>query len=104
MERYLVLYRTSTSAEEQMAGNDPEQAAAGMEAWMAWAARAGDAIVDLGTPLAPVGTPQGDGYVGGYSILQAADDEGVLAVLEGHPHTAWGGTIEIHRALALPGV
>jgi hypothetical protein len=49
--KYLVLYRSTMSAEEQMSQNNPEQGQAGMDAWMAWAQQASDAIVDLGAPL-----------------------------------------------------
>ncbi len=51
MARFMVLYRSQFSAEEQMANADPAQAQAGMEAWMTWAKEAGDAVVDLGMPL-----------------------------------------------------
>src|SRR5213595_1202728 len=49
--RFLVLYRARMTAAEQMAQGSPEQAQAGMDAWMAWAQRAGEAIVDMGSPL-----------------------------------------------------
>ena len=51
MNKYVVLYRASTSAADQMANATPEQMQAGMDAWMSWSQRAGSAIVDLGTPL-----------------------------------------------------
>jgi len=88
-----------------MALGNPEQAQAGMDAWMAWAQKAGDAIVDLGTPLEVVETGGDVGDpIGGYSILQAESDQALAAVLDGHPHVVWGGTIEITRALPLPGM
>ena len=101
MTKYLVLYRSSQSTLDQMAQATPEQADAGMQEWMAWAGRAGDAVVDLGTPLTPVSEVQGDS-VGGYSILEAESDDAVNAVLDGHPHAAQGGTIEVHRFLDMP--
>jgi len=102
---YLVLYRSKLTAAEQMAQGTPEQAQAGMEAWTAWAARAGDAVVDLGTPLQVVdsGGDTGD-PVGGYSILQAESNDALAKVLDGHPHTATGGTIETLEVLAVPGM
>ncbi len=105
MTKYLVLYRATMSAAEQMSQNDPDQAQAGMEAWMAWANRAGDAVVDLGSPLGVV-EPGGDGGdpIAGYSILQAESAEALAAVLDGHPHTSWGGTIETLEMLAMPGM
>lgn|SRR4051812_9502975 len=105
MTKFLVLYRSATTAAEQMAGSSPEQAQAGMDAWMSWAQRAGDAIVDLGTPLQVV-EPGGDtgDPVGGFSILQAEDAEALVKVLDGHPHAAMGGTIEVLEFLPMPGM
>jgi hypothetical protein len=103
--KYLVLYRSKMTADEQMAQSTPEQAQAGMEAWMTWAGQAGDAIVDLGTPLAVVeaGGDSGD-PIGGYSILQAESHEALAEVLAGHPHLAMGGTIETLEFLSMPGM
>ena len=105
MAKYLVLYRAKTTAAEQMAAGTPEQAQAGMDAWMAWAQRAGDAVVDLGAPLTVV-EPAGDAAdpIGGYSVLQADDAAALEKVLDGHPHTATGGTIQILEFLPMPGM
>ena len=43
MAKFIALYRSSTSAQEQMPKVTPEQAQAGMEGWQAWAAIAADA-------------------------------------------------------------
>ena len=105
MAKFLVLYRAKTTAAEQMSTGTPEQAQAGMEAWMAWAQRAGDAVVDLGSPLNVVESA-GDAAdpIGGYSVLQADDADALGKVLDGHPHTAMGGTIEILEFLPMPGM
>ena len=105
MTKYLILYRSPASAAEQMAGATPEQAQAGMDAWMTWAQKAGDAVVDLGAPLGVV-EPGGDAGdpVGGFTILQADSADAVRGVLDGHPHAAMGGTIEILEFLAIPGM
>jgi hypothetical protein len=104
MTKYLVLYRSTVSAAEQMSQNDPAQAEAGMKAWMEWAHRAGDAVVDLGSPLGVV-EPGGDAGdpIGGYSILQAGSADELAALLRDHPHTAWGGTVETLQMLSIPG-
>ncbi len=105
MTTYLILYRQTVTAAEQMAASTPEQAAEGMQAWMAWAQRAGEAVVDLGAPLQVVDAGGDAGApVGGYSIMQAAGIGALRAALEGHPHTAWGGTIEILETLPMPGM
>lgn len=105
MTKYLVLYRSKTSAAEQMSQTTPEQAQAGMQAWMDWANSAGDAVVDLGSPLGVLDAG-GDGGdpIGGYSILQADSPEALAAVLDGHPHTSWGGSIQTLEMLAMPGM
>jgi hypothetical protein len=58
--KYLVLYRSTMTAEEQMSQNNPEQAQAGMDAWMAWAQQAGTPSSTLVPHLAwsrPAETP-----------------------------------------------
>jgi hypothetical protein len=108
MTKFMVLYRSQMSAREQMAAGTPEQAQAGMDAWMTWAGKAGDAIVDLGSPLADagqVGPPLSESeHVTGFSILQADSAEALTAILDGHPHLEMGGTIEILEFLPIPGV
>lgn len=49
MTRFLVLYRSAVSAEEQMAKADPDAGAATMQAWLDWNARAGRTVLDLGS-------------------------------------------------------
>lgn len=98
MSKYLLLYRADQSAAEQMAQSTPEQQAAGMEAWMAWFGKAGDAIIDGGAPLTG-----GDVTVCGYSVVQAENEAAVKSLLEGHPHLEMG-TIDVQEFVALPGM
>lgn len=98
MTKYLLLYRADRTAAEQMAQSTLEQQQAGMEAWMAWFGHAGSAIVDGGSPVGG-----GDGTIGGYSILEAADEAAVQALLKGHPHLEIG-TIDVHPFLPMPGM
>ena len=77
---------------------------------MAWAAKCGDGLVDLGTPLgggqklSKSESSPSDKSVIGYSILQAEDIEGAKALLAGHPHLDWtdGCKIEVHESMPLP--
>src|SRR4051794_41969849 len=62
MAKFMVLYRSSASASEQMAAGTPEQAQAGMEAWMKWAGSTGSALLDLGSPLNQVATVGNGGF------------------------------------------
>ena len=105
MTKYLILYRSSSSARDMMSQASPEEAKAGMDAWMTWAQAAGPAVVDLGSPLAPnTATPSGTDQVGGFSILEADSPQALEALLADHPHKAQGGTIESFEFLAMPGM
>ena len=108
MAKYLVLYRSKVSAAEQMEGASPEDAQAGMEAWMQWAGKVGDAMVDMGSPLQTVATVGGSddsAYIGGFSILEADSTEAAKALVDGHPHLMSPGdpSIEVLEFLPLPG-
>ena len=104
MEKYLVLYRSTMTSGEEMAGLSSEEMQAEMDAWMAWGTDAGDALVDWGSPTQPTSDddPGPAGWIGGYSILQAEDLAEVQAVLATHPHQR-AGTIEILAMLPMPG-
>ena len=110
MAKYMVLYRSSTPPRDQMANLSPEQAKAGMEAWMTWAGKAGSAIVDLGSPLGAVGSVGKAGPsgwpIGGFSILEADSVDGVKKVLDDHPQLSMPGeaSIEILEFLPVPGM
>jgi hypothetical protein len=97
MTKFLVLYRADASAAEQMANATPEQQQAGMQAWMEWFDKAGDAVVDGGSPV------QSDSGIGGYSVLQAESRDALDTILEGHPHTMIG-TLEVCEFLTMPGM
>lgn len=111
MPRYLILYRSTVPAAEQMASSTPEQAQEGMQMWMQWAAAAGPALVDLGSPLghsriepggsdAQPGTP-----IGGFSVLEADSPDKVAKLLAGHPHLqSPGAAIEVLEQLPPPGM
>jgi hypothetical protein len=94
-----------------MANADPDQAKASMDAWMAWNADAGSAVVDLGSPLThattvPSGTsPRGGLHVGGYSLMEADSVDSLRATLADHPHLqAPDAAIEVHEVLTIPGM
>ena len=110
MKKYIVTYHAPAEALASMANVSPEEAAKGMEPWMAWAEKCGDKLVDMGTPLMggqklnPDGTANNsDRQVCGYSILQADNMDDAKSLLQGHPHLAWTGgcEIEIHETMPL---
>ena len=109
MAKFMILYRAPMSAREQMAGATPEQMKAGMDAWMTWAGKAGDAVVDLGAPLGystHVASAAAAGEdVCGYSILQANSAQDITNILDGHPHLEMpGNSIDVLEQLSMPGM
>jgi hypothetical protein len=106
MTKYLILYRSLMSAADQMGATTPEEREAVMGQWMAWGAEAGEALVDFGQPTMPTSDadPGPAGWIGGYSIMQAADLDTLARILASHPHTAMGGTIEVLEMLQMPGM
>jgi type IV secretory pathway TrbL component len=112
MKKFLVLYESTVPASEQMKSATPEQAKAGMDAWMSWAGRAAGGIVDMGSPVATAGKltgptqiATGNSQVGGYSILQAESKDALMDVLKDHPHfRSPGASIEVFEFLPMPGV
>jgi hypothetical protein len=105
MAKFMVLYRSTDSAREMLANSTPEQMKEGMDAWMTWAGKAGDAVVDLGAPLAPTGAGGGGEGISGFSIMQADSATALAGVLDGHPHLfVPGNTIEVLEFLPMPGM
>ena len=111
MKKFLILYHAPISAREMMAKATPDQAKAGMNAWMAWAAKAGDAIVELGSPVGnsrnvnQTSVQGNDTSVVGYSVLQGNSQEAVTELLKDHPHLRQPGfSIEVFQSLAMPGM
>lgn len=112
MTKYLLLYNSPVSAEDQIANASPEEGQAGMEAWNTWAGRAGSAIIDFGSPVQAAGTVGATGggvggdreHVGGFSILEADSADALRGLLEDHPHLMLdGASIEFFEFLELPG-
>ncbi len=112
MKKFMVLYHAPIDALEQTAGSSQEEMDEGMKAWMVWAEKCGDKLVDMGTPLAnglkllyQQDATNSERQVCGYSILQAESLEEASELLNGHPHLGWNPAceIEIHESLALPG-
>jgi hypothetical protein len=111
MTKFVVLYNSPVSAAEMMAQATPEQAQAGMDAWMAWAKKNGDSLIDLGQPLgsskrvSPGSVSEGSTQASGYSIVQAESLEAAAKMLEDHPHLQTpGGSIDVLECLSIPGM
>ena len=111
MTRYLVIYEAPLSAQQQFADATPEQTQAGMDARIAWAEKAGDAVVDLGVPLGPGrlitkdGLGEYQGQATGYSVLEAVSLDDATGLLREHPHLHTpNGSITVLEGMPIPGM
>jgi hypothetical protein len=98
MARFLVTYH----AEEMP--HDPESMAKAREAFMAWAAKTGSALVDPGAPIRSTSTVAAAGWdrggradtpFSGWSVLEADDADAAAELLSDHPFIGRGGTLQI---------
>jgi YCII-related domain len=107
MKKFLVLYRSTASAMDQMASITPEQRKAEMDKWMAWGASAGTALAEWGAPLGESAVLRGSkaqGFIGGYSIVQADSLDSAKQLFDSHPHFgAPGASIELLEIQSMPG-
>ncbi len=111
MGKYVFIYHAPMTPAEATPAT-PEQMEAEMAAWMGWAGRVGESMVDFGAPLSggvrvtANGTSPSTREVAGYSIVEAASLEAALAFADGHPHLNMPGgcEIEVHEAQEIPGM
>jgi hypothetical protein len=112
MKKFLVLYKASADAFQQMSKSTPDQQKAGMQAWMAWSQKAGKSIVDMGGPLGKSVRVAKGGQVspatndlGGFSIMTAESKESLAASMKEHPHFMMpDSSIEIIELMPIPGM
>ena len=96
MANYLLTFYDGGMPETQ------EDHAAVMQAWTAWFAELGDALVDGGNPTARSRAISPDGSVmeatsapSGYSIIKAEDLDAAVAAAKGCPVLAGGATLVV---------
>jgi hypothetical protein len=112
MKKFLVLYKASQAAFQQMTKATPEQQKAGMDAWMNWSKKAASSIVDMGGPLGKSlrvakggAVSQVTNDLGGYSVMQAESKEALAATMKEHPHFMMpDSSIEIVELMPIPGM
>jgi hypothetical protein len=110
MAEFIVLYYAPISAIDKTKNMNPEDMKKGMEAWMKWAEKCGQHLVDMGAPLGKgqhidaSGATSGNTEVVGYSVLHADSIPKAEELLHGHPHLEWadGCYIEVHEKMPLP--
>lgn len=96
MSHYLLIYRADPAAMAAMPKPTPAQLEEMAASWYGWRDRLGTALVDFGDPTVPA-SPGADPSVGGYSVIVADDVAAAEALLDGHPHRAMGGRIDVYE-------
>ena len=98
MARFLVTYHAESMP------HDPESMAKARDAFMAWAAKTGSALVDPGAPIKSTSTVAEGGWdreghadtaFSGWSVIEAADADAAAQVLSDHPFISRGGILQI---------
>ncbi len=113
MKKFVVTYIAPIDAAGKTAESSPEEVEKGMKAWMDWAQKCGNKLLDFGTPLGngltlgPGGRAiNSDCKIIGYSILGADSIDEAMDLLKEHPHLVWNAacTIEVYESLAVSGI
>ena len=95
MTKFLILYRSTKSAEELMAEATPERAVV----WEKWREGARKAMVEVGLPLQAVGKIKQKGLADstdkavGYSVMQGESKAVIVALLKAHPQLEQPGAV-----------
>lgn len=108
MNKFLVLYRSTASNQEQLKNTTPEQRKAIMDEWAAWGQKTGKALLDMGAPFGESAVIEGaavPGHIGGYSFVQAASLDDAKKLFVGHPHfKAPGASVQLLSVMSMPGM
>lgn len=98
MSKYLITYHNGGMP------SDPKAMEQAKMAFGKWLQEAGKAVVDPGAPVGMVKQVGGQSSaveIGGYSILEAADENAVVKILQSHPFVARGGTLQVNKIMTI---
>ncbi len=78
-----------------------------MAAFQAWAASAGDNMIDPGAPLGPSKVVASDGVtdgaatgkLGGYTLISAGSLDDAVKAVQDHPFVGRGGALQVSEAI-----
>ena len=110
MKKYIFLYRGPATPSGEMS---EEKAAEVMGAWKSWMEGVGDALVDMGQPMANGQAVLDNGesaeatLLNGYTIVQAENMDAAMKMTEGHPFLSDSDgkfAIEVHELEPVPGM
>ncbi len=112
MKKFLFLYMSPVSAEEQMAQGKPEDMQKAMQPWIDWFTSVGSGLLDRGMPLGngkhvtTSGVSGSSSQISGYSMIQAESMEKALTLAKTQPHLTMGEgrSVEVLEVLTMPGM
>ena len=112
MKKFLLLYTSPVSAEEQMASANPQEMQKSMQPWIEWFTAVGSGLLDRGMPLGnpkhvtTSGVAVGTLHVTGYSMIQAESMDKALELAQKQPHLTMGEgrSVEVLEVLSMPGM
>ena len=98
MSKYLITYHNSAMP------NDPAVLEQAKIAFGKWLQQAGKAVIDPGAPThmtsqVASGNPSSAVEIGGYSIIEAADENEAAKILQTHPFVSRGGTLQVNKIM-----
>ena len=108
MKKFILLYNGPATDPNDMPDEDRQ---AIMEKWKTWMEKVGEALVDVGAPMANGTAVVDDGtestatLLNGYSIVQANDIASAKALVNDHPFLSEGKgnfSVEVHELLPVP--
>ena len=112
MAKFMILYKSPTSASDQMANATPEQMKSSMDEWVAWKDKVSKSVgFEWGMPLQAVSQIKPDGTVvdsdsnvSGYSTMEG-DKDMIVELLKSHPHLKRpGASVDVLEMLSMPGM
>jgi hypothetical protein len=110
MSKFILLYNGPATPPEQM---DEELVQKIMGNWKTWMEKLGPAMVDMGQPMANGKSVVDDGSdkqaleLSGYSIIEAADLDEAVKLVEGHPFLSdktGKFSVEVFELMPTPGM
>ncbi len=92
MKKFIALYLNTSGVHQEQPNLTAEQKEQMLAPWGVWAAKCGDRLVEMGSPLGPA-TSSGNGeswspssnFVTGYSIVSADNLTEAQEMFKGHP-------------------
>ena len=101
MARFLITYHAGDMSQ------DPESIAQARRAFAQWAAKAGAALADIGSPIRSATTISSDGIhhgapsgsFMGWSVIEAEDGNAAVRLLADHPFISRGGMLQLSEPI-----